>query len=1142
MEIKSTNEDNNQKKYTMIKNKDSKIHLSQTGKLLASNPKTHIKKYNNEKKNYPEFDIVEKNEKREQFVNTKTGIIEKIICFLFSSEAKIEDIKFDTKNEIYPFGETVKDGKTFNIYYIETPVLNSNIKIDVGKNSFFLKLDNIKFHKSKIFLFNKDLIDENNRKIGKLNCFDINEEFDLYYEFHSKEKNIKNLDFLISSTMNIFENVNENSNFSFLVNIIMKDSFELINKRMLEEILLNIKNKGDLTKISKEKLNEIYICRKDTKILQIIILIYMILSEQNIDEIVKFLELKKIRVVELISYLDKFENLFKNSINLFPKYTFLLDDIDSFDEIIKIFKCSKNLIDFIFFLNEKKEIIISILDDEKKEIEVKNEIDFLEEMNKGNEKDDKEKKKEINKLILNNFFDLENAFNPEFDENFYIILSNIKEFETKIHKKIFYIQDKFKQLDPHKFVVKSFIKLLIFSNIRDEKITFDQNMILKEIKKMILIKDSFNYVEIIEIIDILLNAYNKQQDDEFIETIISLIKLIKFEKIKKELKPYFSKIKWEIIFKSIYFKDVISKMISGFKNIDNFEFLFKIINKLKEKEENMENPKKGEKMKDKNIYKENIIYTIELLLKKYLSILNELNEAQNIYKDNKVEFIHATSKLIYLKFKYEIKAEFFTSITEKIETELLNDIFISTLNNYELTELNFNNIITLLIEKGKFGNIYDDLINNKEHFSKFEKLINNYIINDDIQQFFEKSNFNYLLLDILYKRNFFKSFNKSDYVSKTISHLESIGNKIINMNNISLKQMESLLNEKERLDFFSLTRIEKLIIESLNKNIKRIRDIFRIRYFNEFLFLNNFKFSELEKLVNSIKKFFDELENKKINLIKEIEEFEKKAEKIKYIFRLISNIEKIISSNYFFKIIKGKNMDYSLFQQILFILDDENIDKINTDIIPLFNSFLLIDKEEKEEIIMKLDFCNYLLKTISLNTDFEKDLQMKKVISNNTFQIYYRIIMLVMKEKIKEEFNNYLLFKEKLKHDKNNKKENNEIINNSIKQFISFIKSLRIKTDNLYNRELNDIIEELKNNTFIKIINNLFKNKEAIDFLFSITSQDCRNIQELAGEVHGGNNQNFLSIEELLLIEKIVESFEYIKNKIKITKIKMRKK
>ena len=77
--------------------------------------------------------------------------------------------------------------------------------------------------------------------------------------------------------------------------------------------------------------------------------------------------------------------------------------------------------------------------------------------------------------------------------------------------------------------------------------------------------------------------------------------------------------------------------------------------------------------------------------------------------------------------------------------------------------------------------------------------------------------------------------------------------------------MESLLKEKERIDFFSLVGKEELIIEYLNKNIIRIRQIFKIRDCDEFLFSINFKFSELEKLVNSIEKFFDELENKKTN-------------------------------------------------------------------------------------------------------------------------------------------------------------------------------------------------------------------------------------------------------------------------------------
>ena len=395
-----------------------------------------------------------------------------LICFLLSSEDKIEEIKIDTKNEIYPSGEKVKDGKTLNIYYIEALFSNSNIKIDVSKKSFFLKLESIQLNVSKTFLFNKDLFDKDNKKIGKLNCFDINEEFDIYYQFHSKEKNLKQLNSLISSTKNIIKNDEENSNFSFLVNIIMKDSFNLLNNKISEDILLNIKKKGDLTKIPKEKLYDIYNNRKNEKILQIIIVIYMILSEQDIEEIVKFLETNKIRVVELISYFDKFENLFLNSINLFPKYTFLFDYADSFNKIKTIFKCSKNLTDFIYSLNAKKETITSFLDNEEKEEEdkgkmakenMKDKVKFFPEKEKKEKKEEKEEKeekkqndkfknpmkantninkihckmeKEIKKLILNDFFDLEKAFDPEFDENFYLILNNIKEFETKINKKI----------------------------------------------------------------------------------------------------------------------------------------------------------------------------------------------------------------------------------------------------------------------------------------------------------------------------------------------------------------------------------------------------------------------------------------------------------------------------------------------------------------------------------------------------------------------------------------------------------------------------------------------------------------------------------------------------------------------------------
>ena len=173
------NEDYNQNKYRYNINSINNIapnYQKNSINKLKSGGKMLTKEIKSAKKGDRDKDKIVKAEISKREVN------DKIICFLFSSEAKIEDIKIDTKNEIYPFGKSVKDEKTLNIYYIEAIFSNSNIKIDIGKNSFFLKLDNIKFHKSKIFLFNKDLIDENNRKIGKLNCFDINEEFDLYYD------------------------------------------------------------------------------------------------------------------------------------------------------------------------------------------------------------------------------------------------------------------------------------------------------------------------------------------------------------------------------------------------------------------------------------------------------------------------------------------------------------------------------------------------------------------------------------------------------------------------------------------------------------------------------------------------------------------------------------------------------------------------------------------------------------------------------------------------------------------------------------------------------------------------------------------------------------------------------------------------
>ena len=107
----------------------------------------------------------------------------------------------------------------------------------------------------------------------------------------------------------------------------------------------------------------------------------------------------------------------------------------------------------------------------------------------------------------------------------------------------------------------------------------------------------------------------------------------------------------------------------------------------------------------------------------------------------------------------------------------------------------------------------------------------------------------------------------------------------------------------------------------MDKKIKEIRHIIDTLNFDEILTdFQKLNFSGLNSLIDQIRNFKDYLENKKIN---SIEEIEKKANKIKYIYDLYKYMEKEISKNYFYKTLKEKNMKDSLFENIIYILDDE---------------------------------------------------------------------------------------------------------------------------------------------------------------------------------------------------------------------------
>ena len=319
--------------------------------------------------------------------------------FLFANDSN--NIKIGENSNIYQLGEIKKDNITFLIYYIEIyDRIMKDIKITILNNSFWIKVDDI--NKEISFLFNQPFLDEN-KKIIKKKFFDIYEEFEIYYRIHSEKKNMNSLKLLISSTLNYLKANKEESNFTLFLTLFIKEHSQIINN--IDDILVNMKNKGDLKRISHDELYKIVLANKKNEKYMEIYLIYIILS-QKLESINALLKDGYLNEQSIFDCLKKYIKIFSNSVQLFPKFTPLLKLANSFDKIESILKCSKDLIDFIYFINEEKELILKYIDEKYC-------------------------------LRIENFFDLKWAFEQQFDEDYYLALNNIREFEIKFKKNFF---------------------------------------------------------------------------------------------------------------------------------------------------------------------------------------------------------------------------------------------------------------------------------------------------------------------------------------------------------------------------------------------------------------------------------------------------------------------------------------------------------------------------------------------------------------------------------------------------------------------------------------------------------------------------------------------------------------------------------
>ena len=268
------------------------------------------------------------------------------ICFIISREEN-ESLKImNGKNKVYNLGKIEKDQKNVYIDYIEIFESDDSTDISIEINNKILFIKDIELNGEQIFIFNNLLLKDKNRNIRKLNFFSFKEVFEIYYKIHS-EKNKNSMKFLSYSIINFCRTNNSDFDFSFFITIFTK---KLIRNelKVIEPILMNIKKVGDLTIISKKDLYQIV---QDNENILIIKLIYMML--QDVEELHKTIIDNKIAKQILFKYLGKM-NYFFGILELYPKYSFLIDISESIKEIKIILKCSKNFCDLINIINEKK--------------------------------------------------------------------------------------------------------------------------------------------------------------------------------------------------------------------------------------------------------------------------------------------------------------------------------------------------------------------------------------------------------------------------------------------------------------------------------------------------------------------------------------------------------------------------------------------------------------------------------------------------------------------------------------------------------------------------------------------------------------------------------------------------------------------
>jgi len=786
------------------------------------------------------------------------------------------------------------------------------------------------------------------------------------------------------------------------------------------------------------------------------------------------------------------------------------------EQIEKLINLSFNFNEILIALSFNKNILIFL------QLIQKN-FDKISDLFKKESSDAKKKKKEGIIINMDDFISPNDEDNLEEISKYYLKL-----VEAQINKnnKVFIIFgkeliEKYTEIFKQENILYLFHLKKIYQSI--EKFIDNKNIKIKNLDSIIhnngLELSKNKQLESIEILEFI----NKEIDFKiFNKTTIDILDGLDASSFNDEFYKKWKQINMNEIFGNQYskFLEKITKIINDIKH---FKILLKLFNKSKDD-------------KSKEFHKQAIIS----MQNKYTDLLEDYNiiedEEPDEYGDGdeeKSKKNNASSyddlvELIFFSDKMKIDLDkFLNNLIKSFNPKIINDICI------KLLEKNISSNMKDIITKFFIENLSSadpltllQLIDNcpslrSNILEKFDK----YVIKKEEFFVIEETQNIKLFEGLLERKLLGNEFKLIEYVNNNLEMISSLQHEI-EEGNIYYKDINLfyLNNKKDELK-------KKLLIISLNNNEsaskleKKIDD-----YIKEIEAIRE----DLNLVYNDLRKYLFDTEKNNIIILGDIIEkintgylncyennYKEQSQQLINTYKEKAQLRELMSGSLFFTTIFEKEKEKSKkdidcinqteleFNKLKNIFSNQTLRALSKDTLDMcINS---IKGKQENDVIKEIDLLINIFNIYTKSSEWNKNDIVQRMIRLSKKEVIYNIAIAIsiFIDKIGAKKNNlYPKLEEIVSNLKNSEIEKLE------KDILEAIKNLKLyNIDILYNENFKN------NNNYINILMKLKEQPESVQFLLKRSIDDCRNLQELVGEMDNG----FLSSNDVLDLEKCVE-------------------